>query len=58
MEVSQEENYLLLPMLDDNQVADFCRQLIAQNISLYRIEKREKSLEDIFLSLTGKESSL
>ncbi|MDE7198126.1 MAG: ATP-binding cassette domain-containing protein, partial [Lachnospiraceae bacterium] len=58
IEVSQEEDYLLLPMLDDDQVAGLCRQLIAQNISLYRIEKREKSLEDIFLSLTGKESSL
>lgn len=58
MEVTQEEDYLLLPMLDDKQVASLCRQLISQNVSLYRIEKREKSLEDIFLSLTGKESSL
>lgn len=55
---AQEEDYLLLPMVDDNYVANLCRQLISQNISLYRVEKREKSLEDIFLSLTGKESSL
>lgn len=55
---AQEEDYLLLPMLEDEQIASLCRQLIAQNIALYRIEKREKSLEDIFLSLTGKESSL
>lgn len=56
--VTQDEEYLLLPMLDDAYVANLCRQLVAQNISLYRIEKREKSLEDIFLSLTGKESCL
>lgn len=55
---TQEEDYLLLPMVDDGYVANLCRQLVSQNISLYRIEKREKSLEDIFLSLTGKENSL
>jgi len=58
IETSQENDYLLLPMIDDAQIAALCRQLISQNVSLYRIEKREKSLEDIFLSLTGKESSL
>lgn len=55
---TQEEDYLLLPMIEDSHVADLCRLLVSQNISLYRIEKREKSLEDIFLSLTGRESSL
>lgn len=55
---AQEEEYLLLPMLEDDRIASLCRQLVAQNISLYRVEKREKSLEDIFLSLTGKENSL
>ena len=55
---TQEDDYLLLPMVDDGYVANLCRQLVSQNISLYRIEKREKSLEDIFLSLTGKENSL
>lgn len=55
---AQEKEYLLLPMLEDDRIASLCRQLIAQNISLYRVEKREKSLEDIFLSLTGKENSL
>ena len=58
IEAVQEKDYLLLPMVDDACVANLCRNLISQNISLYRIEKREKSLEDIFLSLTGKESSL
>ncbi len=58
IEATVESGYLLLPMVEDAYVANLCRLLIAQNISLYRIEKREKSLEDIFLSLTGKESSL
>ena len=58
VEATEEDDYLLLPMADDAYVANLCRLLVAQNISLYRIEKREKSLEDIFLSLTGKESSL
>ncbi len=58
IDISQEEDYLLFPMMDDSYIANLCRRLIAQNISLYRIEKRETSLEDIFLSLTGKESSL
>ncbi len=58
IDISQEEDYLLFPMMEDSYVANLCRRLIAQNISLYRVEKRETSLEDIFLSLTGKESSL
>ncbi len=58
LEVEQEEGYLLIPLMDDAYVAGLCRRLVGQNISLYRVEKREKSLEDIFLSLTGKESSL
>lgn len=58
IEVMKEEDYLLIPMLEDAYVAHLCRKMIEHNIALYRIEKREKSLEDIFLSLTGKESSL
>lgn len=58
IEVGKENDYLLLPMLDDTYIAHLCRKMVEQNIALYRIEKREKSLEDIFLSLTGKESSL
>lgn len=58
IDISQDQDYLLFPMMDDSYVANLCKRLITQNISLYRIEKRETSLEDIFLSLTGKESSL
>ena len=58
IEVDKEEDYLLIPMTEDDRIADLCRQLCEHQIPLYRIEKREKSLEDIFLSLTGKETSL
>ena len=58
IEVDKEEDYLLIPMTEDARIADLCRQLCEHHIPLYRIEKREKSLEDIFLSLTGKETSL
>lgn len=58
IEAVEEDGYLLLPMLEDGYTANLCRLLISQNLSLYRVEKRETSLEDIFLSLTGKEESL
>lgn len=58
IDVEQEEDFLLIPLMDDGYVAHLCRRLVEENVALYRIEKREKSLEDIFLSLTGKESSL
>lgn len=58
IETQQEEGWLLLPMLEDALTAKLIRNLMAQNISLYRLEQRETSLEDIFLTLTGKESSL
>lgn len=58
LEVEQEEDYLLIPLMDDDYVSRLCKRLIVQGVSLYRVEKREKSLEDIFLALTGKESSL
>lgn len=58
IEAAREEDYLLIPMTDDDHIAAICRGLYDKDIPLYRIEKREKSLEDIFLALTGKETSL
>lgn len=58
IETTQEDDWLLLPMLEDALTAKLIRNLMAQNISLYRLEQRDTSLEDIFLTLTGKESSL
>ncbi|NMB89005.1 MAG: ABC transporter ATP-binding protein [Chloroflexi bacterium] len=51
-------DYLLLPDLQDEQVA-YCTALLAeQRVGLVRVEERQKSLEDIFLELTGKAMSL
>lgn len=58
IEAEKEKDYLLIPFVDDAYIAHLCKRLVEQNISLYRVEKREKSLEDIFLALTGKEPSL
>ena len=51
--VKQKGQWLLLPDLDDGTVAACGRLLQQQQISLLRIEDRQKSLEDIFLELTG-----
>lgn len=49
---------LQLRGLDDGQVADVNRLLVGHGLSVTRIEEKRKSLEDIFLELTGKERSL
>ncbi len=53
-----QDNYLLLPKLSDDELAGNISRLIAQNIGVIRIEERHKSLEDIFLELTGTAVSL
>lgn len=49
----RQEDYLLLPFLSDLDTAELIRFLAAQSINVFRIEERKKSLEDIFLQLTG-----
>lgn len=53
-----EGDYLILPILSDQRSAQLCRFLVEQGLGLVRLEERQKSLEDLFLELTGKESSL
>lgn len=53
-----QENYLLLPQLADQELAACLAGLFQRNISVVRIEERRKSLEDIFLELTGTAVSL
>ena len=48
-----QEDYLLLPYLEDAAVRQVGRALVGQGIDLLRLELRENSLEDIFLELTG-----
>ena len=53
-----EDGYLILPLLTDADAAKLSRFLAAHRVDLLRIEERQKSLEDIFLELTGKAASL
>lgn len=51
-------NRLELDNLEDTEVAEINRLLVKHDIPVIRIEEQKKSLEDIFLELTGKERSL
>ena len=53
-----QENYILLPQLADNELASQIYRLFERSIGVVRIEERRKSLEDIFLELTGTAVSL
>ena len=50
---AQEEDYILLPRLGDPDAAKLIRYLIGHGVDVLRLEERQKSLEDIFLELTG-----
>ena len=52
------EEGILIPSLSDDQAANLVSALAAGGAGLYRVEERQKSLEDIFLSLTGRRASL
>ena len=54
----EEEGYLILPILSDELAGQFTRLLGARYLGVIRLEERQKSLEDIFLELTGKAASL
>ncbi|OUQ26779.1 bacitracin ABC transporter ATP-binding protein [Flavonifractor sp. An135] len=54
----EEEGYLILPILSDEMAAQLTRLLAQRHLGVIRLEERQKSLEDIFLELTGKAASL
>lgn len=54
----EEEDYLILPILSDEIVSQLTRFLAENRLGVVRLEERQKSLEDIFLELTGKAASL
>ena len=54
----EEEGYLILPILTDELAARLTRLLAERRLGVIRLEERQKSLEDIFLELTGKAASL
>ena len=52
------EEGILIPEFSDVRTADLVSALAAGGAGLFRVEERQKSLEDIFLSLTGRRESL
>ena len=55
---TEEGGILVLPVLPDEQTAQLTQFLGQQRLGILRLEERQKSLEDIFLELTGKAASL
>lgn len=54
----EQDDCLILPVLRDEAAAKLTCFLARQHIGVVRLEERQKSLEDIFLELTGKAVSL
>ena len=52
------EEGILIPGFSDDRTADLVSALAAGGAGLFRVEERQKSLEDIFLILTGRRESL
>lgn len=48
-----EGGWLILPLLSDDTTAALAELLVTHSIGVLRLEERQKSLEDIFLELTG-----
>ncbi len=49
---------LALPELSDERTAGLIALLVREGVGILRIEEQQKNLEDIFLSLTGRQVSL
>ena len=58
LEARQEGEFLRIPLLEDGDTARLTALLAQRQIGLLRLEERQKSLEDIFLELTGQAASL
>lgn len=49
---------ILLPWMENGETAFLITELVRQDIGILRVEEKQKNLEDIFLSLTGRSMSL
>lgn len=58
IDCAPSEDYLMLPEISDEKTAFLISALVKEGIGILRVEEYQKSLEDIFLSLTGKQVSL
>ncbi|WP_246031509.1 ABC transporter ATP-binding protein [Salibacterium salarium] len=52
------EGIITLDESDDNKIAYIADKLIRQQIAVYRIQEKKRSLEEIFLDLTKKEEDI
>lgn len=55
---SLDGDFLSITEVSDEETAFLVSSLVKEGIGILRLEERQKNLEDIFLSLTGKEASL
>ncbi len=58
IDASPVEDCLMFPEISDEKTAFIISALVREGIGILRIEEYQKSLEEIFLSLTGKQVSL
>lgn len=58
IKVAIDEEYMLIPCDKDEEVRRVSQLLYEQQFTPLRMEERKKSLEDIFLELTGKTVNL
>lgn len=50
------ESGIILKDLSDNKIADCAKRLVDNGVELFRMEERSKSLEELFIQLTGKDN--
>lgn len=55
---ASDMNRIILPYMPDQQLAKSIRLLLQHDIDILRLEEEKKSLEDIFLELTGRRVTL
>lgn len=58
MKVTRDNEYILIPCGSDEEMERISRMLYEKQLVPVRMEERQKSLEDVFLELTGKAVSL
>ncbi len=58
IDASPVEDCLMFPEISDEKTAFIISALVREGIGILRVEEYQKSLEEIFLSLTGKQVSL
>lgn len=58
IDCQSKDGFLVFPEVSDEKTVSLISALVRENIGILRVEEHQKSLEDIFLSLTGKQVSL